>query len=239
MARMLLSLASSVTLPEDAKVKHTLLTLAAAAMLNGLMATSASAAACVAGTEDDFTYRGTTASQCDAQSGNDGDPLTIFGETWDRLAKFDGDQDTATGTIFPGSELSFGGGTITFSLKYNGLVNGWYEYELLADDDPDSILPASLDLVGTVKQASGYQAYLFESAYVDDTGNLGTFKSLFGPNASGDFSHFSIFGRNYVANGNGGGGGNGNGGGVPEPTTLALVGLGLLGAAAARRRRFV
>lgn len=46
-------------------------------------------------------------------------------------------------------------------------------------------------------------------------------------------------GANGNGNGNGGGGGNGNGNGVPEPGTLALLGLGLLGAAAARRRRSV
>ena len=48
-----------------------------------------------------------------------------------------------------------------------------------------------------------------------------------------NISHISLYGANR-----GGGGGTGaNGNGVPEPATLALVGLGLLGAAAARRRR--
>jgi hypothetical protein len=215
------------------KLTHNIIGLAAAALLGSLLAPSAFAAACVAGTEGDFTYRGDTASQCEAQTGNESDPLAAFGSDWDLFAKFDGDQDTAVNTIFAGETLEFGTGTITFSLKYLGLLaDGYYHYELIASADPTSLLPASMDLVGSVKQANGYQAYLFESVLVDSSGNLGTFKSLFGPNANGDFSHFSIYGGNYkVANGNG------NGNDVPEPATLALLGLGLLGAGALRRRR--
>jgi hypothetical protein len=218
------------------KLTHNIIALAAAALLGSFLAPSAYAAACAAGTEDDFTYRGETASECEAYGGNESDPLSAFGTTWDLFAKFDGDQDTAVDTIFTGSTLDFGGGKITFSLKYLGLLaDGYYGYELIASANPTSLLPASMDLVGSVKQANGYQTYLFESVLVDSSGNLGTFKSLFGPNANGDFSHFSIYGGNYVANGNGNGNGNGND--VPEPATLALLGLGLLGAGALRRRR--
>jgi PEP-CTERM motif len=50
-------------------------------------------------------------------------------------------------------------------------------------------------------------------------------------------SWIAFFGRGTPPPPNGNGGGATNGNGVPEPASLALVGLGLLGAAAARRRR--
>lgn len=205
----------------------------------------------------DFQYRGADADNCyGVVAGNDSaadlnnvGSSGMFGiDTWSQLSRFNAPSSTTPGTF-----TITGIGTIAFSLNYLGLnaMTGYHGYELVANDNPDSILPGFFDLVGVIKQGSGpsgprdtnplddggWAAYFFDNAFVGDSGNFGRFETVFGPGSNG-FSHFTFYGANYEAcssrdprceippDQD-----------VPEPGTLALVGVALLGLARSRFRK--
>ena len=176
-------------------------------------------------TESNMTYDGAAASDCyGVVTGNiynqtdlDGLIGDVWGTGWQHLVQGDETEKDSGEGLDTGT---FGG--YEFTLTWDGTDSG--NWTLSATGSP---LPASFDIVAGLKGANKYALWYFPSISVDTTATSGMWEISF-TNQGGnnpDLSHLTLFARDGI------------GVTVPEPTTLGLLGLGLLGLAAARRRR--
>ena len=200
----------------------------------------------------DMTYDGASAADCygvKTAAGQQGVPLNeqtdvdalvgdVWGGGWQHLIQGDNSGEQ--------SEEAFLGYTFTLTYDGEGSSNDGTKSGNWALTASGSPLPANFDFVAGMFDGSKWGLWYFPGIEVssDPTDNT-TWSIAWSPGASGNgppgngppvgilstndnnevLSHLTLFARSGI------------GVTVPEPTTLGLLGLGLLGLAAARRRR--
>lgn len=224
--------------------------IAQSCLLVGLISPAAHAAECadaVGGqpTTADFVFNGSPADSCKLLDGNDSAEqvnidFPLMDDSWVQLVRFneaaepEEDDFPDVGDFFT-NQATLNGIEYTFKVTYDGVSSGFYLYSL--DVTPVGDLPFLLDIIGVIKQGSGYAGFLFEDELLG-TNNDGKFRVLFGPGDNA-FSHFTFYGANVQVCDEEEEDCGTDDEDVPEPGSLALLGLGLSLAAIVRRRKTV